>query len=126
MFKSLKAKFQIQLRFKDRINAANILAAALTDRLDKQERMDAHILGIPRGGVIIADIIASKLQATNFNIIISRRLTIAHDEETAFGAVMLDGTTYLNHDMKVTFSYIEGKDETDSGNQEEDAALPSQ
>ncbi len=109
MFESLKAKLQFQLRFKDRINAANILAAALSDRLSKQERMDAHILGIPRGGVIIADIVASKLETHHFNIIVPRKLTVVNDEETAFGAVMLDGTTYLNIDLQVTSPYIEAE-----------------
>jgi putative phosphoribosyl transferase len=109
MLKSLKAKFKIQLNFKDRANAANILAAALSDRLDKQERVDAHILGIPRGGVIVADVVASKIQASNFNIIVPRKLTVSHDEETAFGAVMLDGMTYLNNDSQITSPYIESE-----------------
>ena len=107
MFESLKSKFQFQLKLKDRVNAANILAAALSDRLSKQERQNACILGIPRGGVIIADIVASKLQTANFNIIIPRKLTIPNNEEIAFGAVMFDGMTYLNHSIEVPPKYIE-------------------
>ena len=48
-----------------------------------------------------------KLQTANFNIIIPRKLTIPNNEEIAFGAVMLDGMTYLNHNLEVPSKYIE-------------------
>jgi putative phosphoribosyl transferase len=107
MFESFRAKFQFQLRFKDRVNAANIVAAALSDRLSKEERTNACVLGIPRGGVIVADVVASKLQTNNFQIIVPRKLTVLHNEELAFGAVMLDGMTYLNDDLDVPSEYVE-------------------
>jgi putative phosphoribosyl transferase len=107
MFEALKTKFQFQLRFKDRINAANILAAALSDRLNKNERIATCVLGIPRGGAIVADIVATKLQTSNFNIIVPRKLTIPDSEEIAFGAIMLDGTTYFNNELEVPSAYIE-------------------
>lgn len=106
MFDSIKSKFQFQLKFKDRVNAANILAAALSDRLNKQERINSCVLGIPRGGVIVADVVASKLRTNNFNIIIPRKLTIPQNEDMAIGAVMLDGMTYLNHDFEAPSEYI--------------------
>ncbi|HET7391617.1 MAG TPA: hypothetical protein VFJ51_12395 [Nitrososphaeraceae archaeon] len=64
MFDSIKRKFQF--KFKDRVSAANILAAALMDSLNKkkehkEENNNIAVLGIPRGGVITADIIATKL-----------------------------------------------------------------
>jgi predicted phosphoribosyltransferase len=107
MFESFRAKFQFQLRFKDRVNAANIVAAALSDRLSKEERTNACVLGIPRGGVIVADVVALKLQTNNFQIIVPRKLTVLHNEELAFGAVMLDGMTYLNDDLDVPSEYVE-------------------
>jgi putative phosphoribosyl transferase len=107
LFESFRNKFQFQLRFKDRINAANILAAALSDRLNKNERIATCVLGIPRGGVIVADIVATKLQTSNFNIIVPRKLIIPDNEEIAFGAIMLDGTTYFNDELEVPPSYIE-------------------
>jgi putative phosphoribosyl transferase len=88
MFDSIKNKFQF--RFKDRTSAANILAAALQDYLGNEK--DIAVLGIPRGGVIVADIVATKLQASNFDIAIPRKLRIPHNEEAAFGAVIGDGT----------------------------------
>lgn len=106
MFSSLKSKFQFHLKFKNRVNAANILAAALSDRLDKKEKINAHILGIPRGGVLVADIVAFKLQTSNFGIIVPRKLTIPNNEEIALGAVMLDGTIYLNPEIEVPSEYL--------------------
>jgi hypothetical protein len=42
MFDTLNCKFNFHLRFKDRVNAANLLAAALLDRLRKKERKDVN------------------------------------------------------------------------------------
>jgi putative phosphoribosyl transferase len=107
MFEAIKRKFQFHLRFKDRVNAANILAASLADRLDKEERTNSYVLGIPRGGVVVADIVATRLQTPNFNIIIPRKLTIPNNEEIAFGGIMLDGTTHFNDDLEVPAAFIE-------------------
>ena len=119
MFDSIKKKFQF--KFKDRENAANILAAALEDFLEKEERgrkMEGErknilivVLGIPRGGVIIADIVAKKLKASYFDIVLPRKLRIPHNEEAAFGAIMEDGTVYLDDrlvkDLDISTEYIE-------------------
>ena len=98
MFDSLKNKFQ--LRFKNRVFAAKILAGALEDSLGKmkidKKKDTLLILGIPRGGVIMADIIASKLPYNcNFDIIIPRKLTAPHNKEIAIGAIMEDGYLIL-------------------------------
>jgi hypothetical protein len=60
---------QLYWKFKDRTYAANILAAALQDFLDKDKEYkegnnndNLTVLGIPRGGVIVADIVAAKLR----------------------------------------------------------------
>jgi predicted phosphoribosyltransferase len=62
------------------------LAAALQDLLGKEK--DIAVLGIPRGGVIVADVVAAKLKASYFDIVIPRKLRIPHNEEAAFGAIM--------------------------------------
>ena len=115
MFDSIKKKFQF--KFKDRTNAANILAAALEDFLEeegrKRERKNTLIvvLGIPRGGVIVADIVAKKLKASDLDIVLPRKLRIPHNEEAAFGAIMEDGTIYLDDrlvkDLDISVEYIE-------------------
>ncbi|MGB7635349.1 MAG: phosphoribosyltransferase family protein [Nitrososphaeraceae archaeon] len=109
IFESISSKFQLKLR--DRANAANILGQALKDVIKKeQERKGSIVLGIPRGGVIVGDIIARRLSC-EFDIIIPRKLRAPHSEELAIGAVMEDGTTYLNdtlvRESKVSQEYIE-------------------
>jgi putative phosphoribosyl transferase len=98
MFDSILNKFH--LRFKNREWAANVLAESIKD-LIKKKKMDSRdivVLGIPRGGVVTADVIAQKLNAS-FNILIPRKIASPHNEELAIGAVMEDGTTYLNDDL---------------------------
>jgi putative phosphoribosyl transferase len=101
LFNSIKDKFQ--LRFKNRVFAANILAGAIQDRLKKEktdvDKNNLLVLGIPRGGVIVADILASKMGRCKFDIIIPRKLTAPQNNELAIGAIMEDGTTYLNDDL---------------------------
>jgi putative phosphoribosyl transferase len=112
IFESIGSKFH--LRFKDRTNAGNILAAALNDKIKKDERPHSIVLGIPRGGVLVADIVANKLSC-HFDIVIPRKLGAPHNEEVAIGAVMEDGTTYLNEEivriLEVSKEYIEQKNQ---------------
>jgi putative phosphoribosyl transferase len=108
IFESISSKFH--LRFTDRTNAGNILATALSDKIKKDERPYSIVLGIPRGGVVVADIVANKLSC-HFDIVIPRKLGAPHNEEVAIGAVMEDGTTYLNEEivriLEVSKEYIE-------------------
>lgn len=100
------------MKFRDRIDAAEILAERLTKSFNnlKISRQEAVILGIPRGGVIIADIVARKL-STGFDIVIGRKLGAPENKELAIGAVMEDGTSYINRylvdALLVTQEYIE-------------------
>ena len=100
------------MKFRDRIDAAEILAERLTKSFNnlKISRQEAVILGIPRGGVIIADIVARKL-STGFDIVIGRKLGAPENKELAIGAVMEDGTSYINRylvdALLITQAYIE-------------------
>jgi putative phosphoribosyl transferase len=100
------------LKFRDRRDAAEILAERLTEFFNnlKINRQEAVILGIPRGGVIIADIVARKL-STGFDIVIGRKLGAPENKELAIGAVMEDGTSYINRylvdALLITQEYIE-------------------
>src|SRR5918912_3613160 len=115
MLDSIKNKFQF--KFKDRSSAANILAAALMDTINKQRLRNNNnnnaitVLGIPRGGVVLADVIATKLKASNFDIVMPRKLRIPHNEEAAFGAIMGVGTVYVDdrivRDLDISEDYIE-------------------
>jgi putative phosphoribosyl transferase len=108
IFESISSKFQIKL--KDRANAANILGEALKDVIKNKERKASIVLGIPRRGVIVGDIIARKLSC-EFDIIVPRKFRAPHSEELAIGAVIEDGTTYLNNilvrELEVSQEYIE-------------------
>ena len=90
MFDSLTRK--LQFRFKDRVSAANILT--LKDVIPKEQKSSLLVLGIPRGGLVTADIIARKLGAP-LDMVIPRKLTDIDNKEHAIGAVMEDGTTYV-------------------------------
>ena len=93
----------MQLRFRDRASATDILADILKNRLN-HKNYNKHgilVLGIPRGGVTIADIVAKKLSA-DFDIIIGKKLLTPKHEENAIGAIMEDDTKYV--DQKILTS----------------------
>jgi predicted phosphoribosyltransferase len=66
--------------------------------LKKSELKESIVLGIPRGGVITADIVASKLASSlsnaavviDFDILMPRKLPIPNNSEVAIGAIMED------------------------------------
>lgn len=118
---SLSSKFHI--RFKDRTSAANLLSKALHDTLKKLKKKEAQanpsdkqfesnvlVIGIPRGGVVIADVISKKLFCES-DMVIPRKLGAPDNKELAIGAVVEDGTLYLNQDivdnLNITKEYIE-------------------
>lgn len=86
---------KFQLKIKDREAAASILADSLKNYLKKVPRSDIIIVGLPRGGLVVADIISKKLSCS-LDMILVKRLRAPYNEEMAIGAVAEDGTTYLN------------------------------
>ena len=108
IFDRIIGKFQ--LKIKDRESAGNILAETLKEIVKKEDRNNTLVLGIPRGGLIIAEIIARKL-ACGLELIIVKRLRSPHNEELAIGAVTEDGTTFMNQliieKLKISQEYIE-------------------
>jgi putative phosphoribosyl transferase len=110
IFDSISRKFQF--KFKDRVAAADILAESLKDRIkNKQEQRTAVVLGVPRAGIITADVVAKKLCTVLFDIIIPRKLTHPDNKEMAIGAIMEDGTLYINdqlmNDFQISSEYLE-------------------
>ena len=98
------------MKFKDRIAAATILGESLKDKVNTEERKNASVLGIPRGGVVTADVIARKLSC-RFDIIIPRKLTDPDNKEHAIGAIMEDGTAYIDQEainhLQISSEYLE-------------------
>lgn len=100
---------KFQLKIKNRVSAGNILAETLKGVLKNDDKEDILVIGLPRGGFVIAAIIATKLSCS-LDMMISKRLRAPHNEEVAIGAVAEDGTTYLNKslikELKISDEYI--------------------
>jgi putative phosphoribosyl transferase len=98
--------------YSNRKQAANILAERLLNipEIARAEKDKLIILGIPRGGVVLADIVARKL-STDCDIVVGRKLGAPENKELGIGAVMEDGTMYLNRDLvtmlRVSSEYLE-------------------
>ncbi len=84
------------LPFRDRDEAGELLGAALAARLaaDAVPVADAVVLGVPRGGVIVAAA-AARVAGTRLDIIVAHKVTAAWNPEFAVGAVTADGTTVI-------------------------------
>jgi len=108
VFDRITGKFQ--LKIKDRESAGNILGNALNGIVKKEDIGSTLVLGIPRGGLVIAEIIARKLKC-EFDLLMVKRLRAPHNEELAIGAVAEDGTTYFNeliiNKLQISPDYIE-------------------
>lgn len=100
--------------FQDRKDAAEQLAKKLEQWLEKNRTLEdsAVILAIPRGGVVIGDIVSSILDV-KLDIVVSRKIRAPDNPELAIGAVMPDGRYFLNQDivdmLKVSQRYIEAE-----------------
>jgi putative phosphoribosyl transferase len=90
---SLRGKYAFQIKFRDRFAAGEIVASMVGNY--KENRHGVTVLGIARGGVVVADPIAEKLNA-DLDIIVSRKLRSPHNSENAIGAIMHDGSVYLD------------------------------
>jgi len=92
--------------FKDRVQAGQLLAEELGDLRDKK----AVVLGIPRGGIVVAAELALRLNA-DLDIVLARKLGAPGESELAIGAIAEDGSVFLNEEvvrmMGVTRDYIE-------------------
>lgn len=81
------------LPFADRDEAGRLLA----ERLVAHRGMGTLVLGIPRGGVVLAGIVAEALDG-ELDVIVARKLGAPHQPELALGAITADGTEYINTD----------------------------
>jgi putative phosphoribosyl transferase len=70
-------------------------ALQLAKRLKAHELRDPVVLGIPRGGVVIAAVLARELGA-ELDVVLSRKLRAPYQPELAIGAIGEDGEVYLN------------------------------
>jgi putative phosphoribosyl transferase len=100
--------------FRNRTDAANELTKRLywlKDEIQENKFAAAVVVAIPRGGVVLGDIIASELGA-KLDVVVSRKIGAPFDPELAIGAVMPDGSYFLNEVAKminVSQDYIESQ-----------------
>jgi predicted phosphoribosyltransferase len=77
--------------FRDRKEAGRLLGAALQNLKGAR----TLVLGIPRGGVVIAREAAHLLKA-DLDIVLSRKLGAPHNPELAIGSISEDGNIFLD------------------------------
>jgi putative phosphoribosyl transferase len=97
------------MRFRDRREAGQLLA----ERLEfLRGRQDLWVLGIPRGGVVVAAEIAQALEAT-LDVFIARKLGAPHNPELAVGAVASSGEVVFDQQLVAALgvpkSYLEAE-----------------
>jgi predicted phosphoribosyltransferase len=81
-------------RFADRVEAGRILA----ERLAAYRGGNALVLGLPRGGVVVAAEVARRL-GLELDVVVARKLGAPGMQELAIGAVTADGERYLNRPL---------------------------
>jgi len=94
--------------FSDRLEAGRMLASALARYRNK----NAVVLGIPRGGVVVAAEIAETLHG-DLDIVLAHKLGAPMNPELAIGAVCEDGKIFINRSIAsyvgATNEYIESE-----------------
>ncbi len=92
--------------FRDRKEAGRLLA----DELSEYRGQKAVVLGIPRGGIIVAREIARALNA-ELDIVLAHKLRTPGHEELAMGSVAEDGKLFLNpevvQELRIGDTYIQ-------------------
>jgi predicted phosphoribosyltransferase len=81
--------------FKNRREAGRQLGRVLVNR--GYEREDILVLGIPPGGLVVADEVANALSAT-LDVVIARKLRAPYRPELGIGAVLDEDRILLNED----------------------------
>ncbi|HJY10054.1 MAG TPA: phosphoribosyltransferase family protein [Nitrososphaeraceae archaeon] len=99
--------------FRDRTDAARQLAERLYWLKNEIEKSKSSviIMAIPRGGIIIGNIIAKELR-TKLDLVVTRKIGAPFNPELAIGAVMPDGSYFLNdvaEMINISQNYIESQ-----------------
>jgi len=83
------------MHFRNRQEAGQLLARELAAL---QGRKDLIVLGVPRGGVVVAYEVAQAL-GVPLDVYITRKIGAPYNPELAIGAVASDGTLVLDHEL---------------------------
>ena len=101
------------MRFRDRRQAGQLLARRLRFL---QRHTDLLVLGIPRGGVVVAAEVARALAAP-LDVFIARKLGAPHNPELAVGAVSSSGDEVLDERLIAALAVPQSYLETEIGRQ---------
>lgn len=101
------------LRFKDRVDAGKQLAQKL---LHYKSNPNVLVVGLPRGGVVVAYEVARQLDAP-LDIIVPRKIGMPANPELALGAITQEGEPVWNEAVIKSF-HIHPEDLTDIIEQE--------
>jgi putative phosphoribosyl transferase len=82
-------------RFRNRVEAGQLLAAKLAGYAGRPNLL---VLGLARGGVLVAHEVAKQLGAP-LDVLVVRKLGVPCNEELAIGAIAPGGVCYLNDDI---------------------------
>lgn len=77
--------------FEDRSQAGRRLGEELASRGIEADL----VLGIPRGGLPVADAVAERLDAP-LDVVVAKKIALPHNQEYAIGAVTADGDAWYN------------------------------
>jgi len=102
--------------FRDRADAGRQLGA----RLREERLVDPVVLGLPRGGVVVAAEVAAALRAP-LDIVVARKLGVPRQPELAFGAVA-PGAIALRDDVIAAAGLVRA--DVDAAAARESAQLP--
>ena len=99
------------IKFKNRETAGKSLSYLLKRSFKKNQNDNKFIVVcIPRGGVIVGDVIARNF-GFNLDIILPKRLLSPVNKELTIGSVMKDGTYHLDNfvvnSLKISNDYLE-------------------
>ena len=102
--------------FQDREQARHEIAKELEEILKKSQidlsnaANEVIILAIPRGGIILGNIIANHFRC-NLDVVVTRKIRAEFNEEFAVGAMMPDGSYFLNEGIiglfNISQSYLQ-------------------
>ncbi len=81
--------------FYDRIDAGEKLADKL---VEFKNAKDTLVFGLARGGVVVAKVVAEKLNLP-LDILIAKKITAPDDPELAIGAIAENGHPILNDEL---------------------------
>lgn len=84
------------MRYRDRADAGAKLAAAIREAHPELPGGPGLVLGVPRGGVVVAAVVADELEL-ELDVVVARKLGAPGNPELAVGAIAAGGARWINH-----------------------------